>query len=86
MAKVNLIWQRDANAIALAALAQAAHPPLVLNLTGPAVPVRWIAGGVRPSLERRAGVQRQPSRTPRCSRTRAQCVRRFGRPPVDARK
>ena len=34
MGRVNLIWQRDANAIALRALAQCASPPLVLNVTG----------------------------------------------------
>jgi nucleoside-diphosphate-sugar epimerase len=44
MGRVNVIWQRDANAIALRALAHCAVPPLVLNLTGrPAVPVRWVA-------------------------------------------
>jgi nucleoside-diphosphate-sugar epimerase len=32
---VNVIWQRDANAVALRALADAAVPPLVLNVTGP---------------------------------------------------
>lgn len=45
MGKVNLIWQRDANAVALQALAHCAMPPLVLNVTGrPAHLVRWIAG------------------------------------------
>ncbi len=44
MGKVNVIWQRDANAIALGALLHAAAPPLVLNLTGkPALGVRWLA-------------------------------------------
>jgi len=44
MGKVNLIWQRDANAVALRALARCAIPPLVLNVTGrPAHAVRWIA-------------------------------------------
>jgi len=41
--RVNLIWQRDANAIALRALEQASTPPLVLNVTGPAAWVRDIA-------------------------------------------
>jgi nucleoside-diphosphate-sugar epimerase len=44
MGKVNLIWQRDANAVALRALAHCGVPPLVVNLTGyPAHPVRWLA-------------------------------------------
>ncbi len=35
MGWVNVIWQRDANAVALRVLARAAVPPLVLNVTGP---------------------------------------------------
>jgi nucleoside-diphosphate-sugar epimerase len=34
MGWVNVIWQRDANAVALRVLAAAAIPPLVLNVTG----------------------------------------------------
>jgi nucleoside-diphosphate-sugar epimerase len=44
MGFVNVIWQRDANAVALRAFAHCDSPPLVLNLTGrPAQSVRWIA-------------------------------------------
>ena len=45
MGRVNVIWQRDANAIALASLEHASAPPFVLNVTGPAVSVRAIAEG-----------------------------------------
>ncbi len=36
MGRVNVIWQRDANAIALRSFAHVASPPLVLNVTGAA--------------------------------------------------
>ena len=35
MGYVNVIWQGDANALAIAALARAAAPPFVVNVTGP---------------------------------------------------
>lgn len=81
MGRVNLIWQRDANAIALECLAHGGSPPLVLNVTGPAVSVRRIAT----DLGRRWGI------TPLFSGTEgatallsnaAECARRFGDPPV----
>lgn len=44
MGWVNVVWQRDANAVALRALRLAASPPFVLNVTGsPAVRVRDLA-------------------------------------------
>ncbi len=54
MGRINVIWQRDANAIALRALAHCSVPPLVLNMTGrPAHAVRWLAG----ELGRRLGIE-----------------------------
>jgi nucleoside-diphosphate-sugar epimerase len=44
MPAVNVIWQGDANAIALQSLAQAASPPFVVNIAGSqTLRVRWLA-------------------------------------------
>ena len=79
---VNVIWQRDANAIALRALEHCTSPPFVLNVTGfPAVAVRDLAVafaqrfGVEPRLE---GVESSMALLSNASR----CRDLFGEPPV----
>jgi nucleoside-diphosphate-sugar epimerase len=49
---VNVIWQGDANAYALHALALCASPPAVLNVTGPMVRVRDLAEALGARLGR----------------------------------
>lgn len=57
----NVIWQGDANRLALRALTVAANPALALNVTGPLVPVREIAerigkiAGIAPIFEANEG-------------------------------
>ncbi len=79
---VNVIWQRDANAIALRALAHCAVPPLVLNVTGAeTVPVRQVAEafgamfGVEPVFEGSESTEALLSNAFRCQKL-------FGPPPV----
>jgi len=73
MGHVNVIWQRDANAIALRALAHAAVPPFVLNVTGSeTLAVRSLAEqfghrfGRAPSFTGHAGTTALLSNAARC--------------------
>lgn len=82
--RVNLIWQRDANAIALMALAHCAVPPLVLNVTGrPAHSVRWLAEELGKRLGRTPVFEGMQADTALLSNAAA-CEQMFGTPPVGA--
>ncbi len=82
MAHVNVIWQRDANAIILRAFDLCDSPPAVLNVTGPeAVSVRDIARrfGERFGVEPRfTGCEGDTALLSNAAR----CCRLFGPPPV----
>jgi nucleoside-diphosphate-sugar epimerase len=82
MGYVNVIWQRDANSIALQSFAHCASPPFVLNLTGTeTVSIRSLAQrfgkllGVEPILE---GTESNTALLSNASR----CAELFGPPEV----
>ena len=81
---VNVLWQRDANAIALQSLARCNIPPFVLNVTGPEVlRVRDVAQriGARLGLEPQfVGTEADTALLSNASR----CQTLFGPPSVDA--
>jgi nucleoside-diphosphate-sugar epimerase len=82
MGHVNVIWQGDANSIALRSFGLCQSPPAVLNVTGPEMaPVRWIARrfgerfGVEPIFE---GTEADTALLSNAAR----CHRLFGYPSV----
>ncbi len=82
MAKVNLIWQRDANAVALRALAHCTVPPLLLNVTGhPGLGVRWLAEQLGQRLGKAPRFQGVEADTALLSDA-TRMVERFGAPAV----
>ncbi len=82
MGRVNLIWQRDANAVALGAFVHGGVPPFVLNLTGrPAHRVRWLATELGHRLGRAPRFEGKEQDTALLSNA-AQMEARLGTPPV----
>lgn len=59
MGHVNVIWQRDANAMTLEALTQVASPPAVFNVTGDILSIREIAEELASLLSRPLRVEGQ---------------------------
>jgi len=82
MGHVNVIWQGDANAVALRALTIAAAPPTILNLTGPeTISVRWVAEQLGDLLGKQPVFSGSPGETALLNNA-AVCKRRFGAPRV----
>jgi nucleoside-diphosphate-sugar epimerase len=82
MGHVNVIWQGDANSVALRSFALCSSPPAVLNLTGPeTIAVRWLARrfaerfGVEPVIQ---GTESDSALLSNAAR----CHRLFGYPTV----
>jgi len=82
MGYVNVIWQGDANAVALRCLAACTSPPLVLNLTGrETLSVRELANRFGELLGRPAVIVGTEAPTALLSNA-ARCHSRFGAPSV----
>ena len=82
MGNANVIWQGDANSVALRSFAHASSPPLVLNLTGPeTISVRDVAS----RFGRHFGIEPTFTGTESASallNNAARCHRLFGYPSV----
>ncbi len=82
MGHANVIWQGDTNAYVLQALALAASPPEILNLTGPEiVSVRWAAHRFADHFGTRAVIEGQEAPTALLNNA-AKCFSLFGYPSV----
>ena len=82
MGNVNVIWQGDANAVALRAFAHCETPPAVLNVTGPeTVSIRYLASRFAELFNTAPRFTGQESTTALLSNA-ARCHRWFGYPQV----
>jgi hypothetical protein len=82
MGYVNVIWQRDASAIALRSLAHCGVPPLTLNLTGPEkLSVRALAGQLGEQMDREPVFSGEEASTALLSDA-SHCCDLFGPPPL----
>ena len=82
MGNVNVIWQGDANAVALRAFAHCQSPPLVLNVTGPeTVSIRYLASCFGTLFNKPPRFAGEEASTALLSNA-AQCHQLFGYPRV----
>lgn len=86
MGNVNVIWQGDANEIALRCLLHCETPPKILNVTGPeTVSVRWVAEEFAKLFGQKAIFVNQEEPTAFLSNA-AECFRLFGYPRVTVKQ
>ncbi len=84
MPLVNVIWQGDANSVALRAIAHCDSPPFVLNLTGPeTLSTRWIAEQFAQRFDMHALFSGEESSHALLNNS-AKCHQLFGYPTVTA--
>ncbi len=82
MGNVNVIWQGDANAVALRAFAHCQSPPLILNVTGPeTVSVRYLASCFGTLFNKSPRFEGEEAETALLSNA-SQCHQLFGYPRV----
>ena len=82
MGNVNVIWQADANAVALRVFAHCQSPPLTLNVTGPeTVSVRYLALRFGALFNKPPRFEGEEAETALLSNA-SQCYRLFGYPRV----
>ena len=82
MGNVNVIWQRDANAVVLRAFAYCQSPPLILNVTGPeTVSVRYLASRFGTLFNKSPHFEGEEAETALLSNA-SRCHRLFGYPRV----